>query len=138
LEELLDDAFKGALLSSEEHVAYNNERVFPKAFYHTAEEIIFSFNLCIYMHLQSCLAEEINENILKLQSSGLMETWASNFVDKTYLKEKIISGPKAMVIEQLSGAYELLTIGLVLSFTAFVVEIISAKFSFLRTFMKKL
>lgn len=135
---LLDPDFKGALFSSEEHVAYMNQRFFPRAFFHTAEEIIFSFNLCIYMHRQSCLTQEINHNILKLQSCGMLEAWSKKFVDPSFLKERTFNEPKVMVVQQLLGSYELLFIGLILSLKAFIFEVISTKISFLRKFMKKL
>lgn len=135
---LLDPDFKGALLSSEEHIAYLNQDVFPKAFYHSAQEILFSFNLCIYMHRQSCLVEEINQIILALRSNGILKASAKQFVDRSYLKERVFSEPKVLVLQQLLGAYELLIIGLALSFSAFLLEIISSHFFFLKNFMKKL
>jgi hypothetical protein len=109
-----------------------NERIFPTAFFHSAEESIFSFNLCIYLHRQSCLAQQINQNILDLKSNGLLDAWSRKFVDRSYLKERIFSEPKVLVIHQLLGAYELLFIGIFLSFTAFIVELISTRISFMR------
>ena len=135
---LLDPDFKGALLSSNDHIAYLNRKSFPKYFFHSAQEIVSSFNLCIYMHRQSCLAQKINENILSLQSNGLMVTWSKKFVDYSYLKEKTTNEPKVLVFHQLLGAFELLTLGFAISLLSFIVEIISIKASFLRRLVKKL
>jgi hypothetical protein len=92
---LLDPTFKGALLSSEDHIAYLNQKNFPETFFHSANEVFSSFNLCIYMHRQSCLNQKINENILSLQSNGLMQIWAGQFVDYSYLKERTVSEPSS-------------------------------------------
>lgn len=135
---LLNHNFKGALLSSQDHIAFLNQGAFPKAFFHSAEEIVSSFNLCIYLHRQSCLAQRINENILALQSNGLMMTWAKKFVDYSYLKEKTVSEPKVLVFEQLRGAYELLAIGLALSFFVFLLEVLSIRVRCLRKLLRKM
>ena len=134
---VLDPDFKGAILSSEDHIAYMNEKASPKSFFHSSQEIVSSFNLCIYMHRKSCLVQKINENILSLQSNGLMVTWSKNFVDYSYLKEKTFNEPKVLVIDQLFGAFELLALGIAISFLSFVVEVISIKLSFFRKFVKK-
>jgi hypothetical protein len=135
---LLNANFKGAFLSSEDHISYMNQKSFRKIFFHSAQEIITSFNLCIYMHIQSCLTQKINENILYLQSNGLMQTWAKQFVDYSYLKEKSINEPKVLVLDQLLGAFELLAFGFAISLLSFVVEIISTKVLLLRRFVMKL
>lgn len=136
--ELLDSEFKGALLSSEEHLAYLNAQVSPHKFYHKAEEIVFVFNLCLYLHRQSCLTEEINQNIIKFQSNGLMEAWSKEFVDRSFLKERIFTQPKILKIEQLYGAYELLAFGLLLSVVAFLIELLSRHVPVMHKFMMNL
>lgn len=90
------------------------------------------------MHRQSCLAEVINKIVLVLRSNGIMDSWAKQFVDRSYLKERVISEPKVLVLRQLFGAYELLITGLIMSFTAFMLELISFRIFFLKMFVRKL
>lgn len=114
--------FKGVLLSSEEHTAYQNREVFPQKFFHHVPEIVSVFNLCIYLHRQSCLTQQINENILNFLSNGLMGQWVSGFVDRKYLTEWKTSEPKVLQNYQLAGAYQLLAFGLLLSSFVFIIE----------------
>ena len=134
-EAILDPEYKGALLSSEEHTAYSNADAFADKYYHHSSEVVSVFNLCIYLHRQSCLTEPINQNILKFLSNGLMEQWVRNLVDRKYLKEWKATEPKVLVNEQLLGAYELLAFGLLLSTIAFLIEIGSTRVSVLRNFL---
>lgn len=135
---LLDSDANAALLSSEEHIAYLNADVFPDKFFYYAEEVIFGFNLCIYLHRQSCLEEQMNQNILIFRSSGLLGHWANEFVDRSYLKETKTREPKVLVNKQLYGAYELLTLGLAMAGSMFLIEICSSRFSMLRKYVKKI
>lgn len=137
-DKLLDSEFKGALLSSEEHTAYLNALVFPNQHFRYAPEIVSVFNLCIYLHRQSCIAQEINLNILNFKSNGLLQAWEKEFVDRSYLVERKIVEPKVLKIEQLLGAYELLAIGLSLSFSVFLIELCSSKLSCMRRIMSNL
>jgi hypothetical protein len=123
------------LLSSEEHTAYLNEEVFPELYYHFADEVISVFNLCIYLHRQSCLTEEINQHILNFKSNGLMQAWVAKFVDRKYLKENVVSEPKPMVNLQLLGAYEMLVAGLIFSISVFLFELLSFRKAKLRRIM---
>lgn len=120
---LLDPEFKGALLSSEEHIAYLNMK--SEDFHHHSKEIVYTFNLAIYMHRQSCLTQQINEQILSLTSNGLLQAWAQGFVDNSYLVENKEKGQKRLTNNQLLGAYELLALGLAISFCAFLLEFCS-------------
>lgn len=123
--DLLDSEFKGGLLSSEEHTAYLNAEVFPDKYFHCADEVVSTFNLCIYMHRQSCLSEEINQYILSFKSTGLLDAWVKKFVDRKYLKERVTSEPKVLVNEQLLGTYEVLVFGLLLASLVFLLEVCS-------------
>lgn len=122
---LLSPDVKGALLSSEEHIAFANKAGFPDKYFHFAEEVFFVFNLVIFMHRQSCLVEEINRYILHFGSNGLLDRWMHEFIDRSYLKERVTTAPKKLEIEQLLGSFELLAIGLSLSLVMFLFEVLS-------------
>jgi hypothetical protein len=118
---------KGALLSSEEHVAWLNSVLTPYYFLNYAREVVTGFNLCIYTHIQSCLTTDINKNLMNIFNSGLLNSWAKKYVDRSFLVRKIDSHPRQLDNEKMSGAYEVLIIGLSLSFFVFVCEIIYAR-----------
>lgn len=79
---LLDSDFKGALLSSEDHIAYKNKAAYPEQFYRYSKEVFSTFNLCIYMNRKSCLVQQIDKYIQKLRSNGLIKRWADKVVDR--------------------------------------------------------
>lgn len=136
-QKILNPKFLGTLLSSEEHIAYLNAQEFPENHFHFAGEIFLAFNLCIYLHRQSCFTENINQNILKFKNSGLLGEWVEEFVDRSYLKERKISEPKVLVNDQLLGAYEMLAAGLLLGVFVFLLEIGSIRIKCLRKFLRK-
>jgi hypothetical protein len=75
---------------------------------------------------------------MKLTSSGLMESWAKAFVDKSHLKLQKDEEPKSLDFEKLAGTYKLLFYGLVLSSIVFFLEIIASKIKILDRLMKNL
>lgn len=137
-EKLSHSEFKGALLSSEDHIAFINEKVSPNLFYHYTEEIVSVFNLCFYMHKQSCLTHEVNGNIMKLTSSGLIQSWAKIFADRSYLIPKLDISPKQLDNSKLNGAYMLLIYGFGFSLFVFIIEILCYRIKCLHRVMKNL
>lgn len=121
-DQVLDPEFKGAVLTSNDHLAYRNIKAFPNKFFRHAPETIFTNNIVIYMNKQSCLAYQVNQVIINSVNGGLIEIWASQYIDKNFLKHK--SSPKAvgLTMTQLSGAFQLLLLGLCISFLFFMAE----------------
>lgn len=117
---------RGALLSSEEHVAWLNSILTPYSFLNYAQEVVSAFNLCIYTHMQSCLTQEINKNLRSIFDSGLLNSWTNRFVDRSYLIRKTDASPKKLDIEKMLGAFEVLIIGLFLSSLLFFCEMFYA------------
>ncbi|KAL7040767.1 hypothetical protein ACKWTF_000511 [Chironomus riparius] len=118
------DFSKGALLSSEEHVAWLNSILTPYSFLNYAKEVVSGFNLCIYTHIQSCLTQQINRNLMNVFNSGLINSWAKLFVDRSFLIRKIDQYPRKLDLEKMSGAFKVLIIGLSMSILLFIFEII--------------
>ena len=124
---LADPTFsKGALLSSEEHVAWLNSILTPYSFLNYAREVVSGFNLCVYTHIQSCLTQEINKNLINIFNSGLLNSWTKKFVDRSFLMRITDLRPHKLSFDKLSGAYDVLIIGLSISFLVFICEIIYA------------
>ncbi|CAO1346132.1 unnamed protein product [Diamesa hyperborea] len=108
-DKILHSDFKGALLSSEEHVAYLNVESSPKRFFKHSPDVVFTFNLVIYMPKQSCLEQEFNNQILALTGGGFLESWALRFIDRDHMKEHKDKEPTQLNMSQLSGGYILLS-----------------------------
>ena len=124
--------FKGALLTSEDHLAFRNIKAYPDYFYHHAPEHIFTNNVVIYLNKHSCLVRQFDNMIIYLVNGGMFKNWASRFIDKNFLKQKSSSHAVPLTIGQLFGSFQVLVLGLIISTAAFGVEII------LKAFDKKL
>jgi hypothetical protein len=70
----------------------------------------------------SCLRVYFNEMLLSLISSGLIDKWASGFIDVKYLKKPVNDDIKILSLDQLEGAFQLLVAGLLAGFVAFCGE----------------
>ncbi|CAO1310415.1 unnamed protein product [Diamesa serratosioi] len=131
-DKLIDSDFKGALLSSEEHAAYLNVISKPNRHYKYSPQVVFAFNLVIYMRQQSCLQQEFNEQILALTGGGFLESWTLRFIDKDRKKEQDENEPTQLNMSQLLGGYELLLLGLSIATFTFLMELVSYRFKSLR------
>ncbi|CAG9797467.1 unnamed protein product [Chironomus riparius] len=110
-----------AFLTTTGHLAYRNQKVFPK-FYEFAPTPLYSINIVMYMNLGSCLEAYFGEMLMKLISSGLINKWATEFIDEKYLKKPIDDVLESLSLEQLEGAFQLLIGGLLTAFIAFCFE----------------
>ena len=126
------------MLTSEEHVAYLNVKSSPQRFYKHCPEVVFTFNLVIYMPKESCLEQEFNNQILALTGGGFLESWALRFIDRDHMKEHKDNEPTQLNMSQLSGGYILLVIGLSIASLVFLMELISYRINSLRLFMNYL
>jgi hypothetical protein len=128
--------FKGALLSSEDHLAYRNIEASPNIFFRHAPEAIVTYNLVIYMQKQSCLMNQINDVVINLVNGGLIQNWASRFIDKSFLKHPSSSKAVGLNMNQLLGAFQLLVFGLFLSFVVFIFEVLAERIIKVLKFIK--
>lgn len=122
LDHMIDSNFKGAILTSKDHLAYRNIQSYPNRYYNHAPEVIFGNNLVIYLNKNSCLTSRIDSYIVRLVSAGLIDIWAAKYIDKSFLKRKFSDEAKALKYSQLIGAFQLLFVGLAVSLAAFLVE----------------
>ena len=77
------------------------------------------------MRKNSCLTAEINRQILGFNSNGLMRIWALQYIDRTYLKERVIDPePQKLQINQLLGGFQLYAGGITIGLVVFILEII--------------
>ncbi|CAG9797469.1 unnamed protein product [Chironomus riparius] len=122
LDMIVDPYYDGAFLTSIDHLAYRNFKVYPKMFHEFAPTPVFTLNIVIYMNLGSCLRLYFDEMLMMLVSSGLINKWASGFIDSRYLKKPVDDELKILSLDQLEGAFQLLVGGLFIGFVAFCFE----------------
>lgn len=119
---LRDDVRSIALLASEDHVAYWNQKEFPNHFFEHLHQKITAVNLCFYMPKSSSLMDEINHNILNFNAHGLMNLWKNIYRDRSFLKLKtVVEGPQKRTVDNLLGALFLVNLlrSFVLSLSCF-------------------
>lgn len=121
-DEVTNPEFKGAFMSSLDHVTYKNIISSPKKFYRHAPEVISTYSIVIYMHKQTCLAKVINQEVINLANGGIIRHWATKFTDSKYSIDKSRSTIEALNIGQLLGAFQLLSIGLFITMLIFAYE----------------
>lgn len=125
LKKLLNPEFKGALLTSEDHLAYWNNKGFPKKYYTPCNSKLKTINLSIYMRNHSCLAAEISRQIHGLNANGFVKALASQYIDRAYLKERVIvPEPQKLQFHQLIGGFQLYAGGIIIGLGALVLEIL--------------
>ena len=120
--ETLNSDFKGALLSTEDHLAWRNIEASPDHYFRHAPEIIFTNNIVVYLAKHSCLTKQFNRVINNLLNGGLFKYWASKFIDKAFLKHKTVTNAVPLTMNQLNGCFEILVFGLLVSILAFSAE----------------
>lgn len=124
--------FDGAFLISEDHLAYMNMLTYPNVMVNYAKEVLATFNLCVYFNKKSSLIREVNNNLIDFNTYGFVKLWKSKFIQKRYLFKQINKEPKDLQISQLLGGFEMLCMGLAISFLAFVIELLTLKLKILK------
>lgn len=119
-----------AVTSSLEQVLYFNKENYKNSSTLTVcKEALFTFQYGIYFRKNSFLQKMFNQKISYFKSSGLIEFWASKFINSRFLNIKIIDkSPKQLKITQLMGSFQVLFIGVSVGFILFVCEIASKSF----------
>lgn len=116
----------GAVSSSLEQVLYFNKKNYKNMTLTVCKEYLFTFQYGIYFRKNSYLEEVFNEKISMLKSSGLIDFWASDYINIKYLNIKLRDGsPKKLNIERLWGGFEVLFIGLTIGSIILVIEAVS-------------
>ncbi|KAG5674081.1 hypothetical protein PVAND_004068 [Polypedilum vanderplanki] len=91
------------------------------------KEYFMTIPTVIYTIKNFYLLNAINSQIEEFNSAGLIEYWHSLAFDKKYMKAEIDKQPKVLTIAHLSGVFELLLFGLIISFITFIFECVLAK-----------
>lgn len=122
---LLTSDNKVTMLASEDHVSYWNKKISSGKFFNTIKEKLSAINLVLYLHRTSCLTPELSRNILNFNANGLLQIFKQHFIDKAYLKPKLIDNePKKLTLSNLSGVFYVILIGHILATICFLLELI--------------
>lgn len=125
-QETLNPHYQAAVTSSIEQVLYYNKINYKNNTLTICLETLFTFQYGIYFRKNSYLQGLFNEKISTFKSSGLIEFWASDFINMKYLNIKLAEdSPRKLNIEQLRGGFEVLYIGVSVGFVLLLCEIVS-------------
>lgn len=122
----IDPYFNAAVTSSMEQILYFNKLNHKNMTLTVCREQLFTFQYGIYFRKNSFLVEGFNKKISILKSSGLINFWASDYIDSKFLKVKMRDeSAKKLNVVQLLGGFEVLFIGFAFGFMALLCEIIA-------------
>lgn len=124
INETLNPSFNGGVLSTDDKV-WTINKIHRKFFtLKVLEQVITSIPIVIYFRKDSYLVEICNEKLDMFRSAGLINYWAELYLQSHYSKRQDAKiGPKMFKIKTLTGAFQIIAIGWLISFTAFAVEV---------------
>lgn len=131
-QKLRSSSFKGTILSSVDHVKYENKKSYSLGKLQILKENVFTFQICIYLQKSSCLMDTLNDYILKITQSGIISKWIESLQENKYETAKKGKQPQKLTNEQFLGTYILCLCGLLISCVVFALEILSKKLKFLQ------
>lgn len=118
--ETLNPDFKGAVVCSYDEYLYINKLNHRNFTFVVCNELIGTVPVVFYMQQKSYLTEAINEKIEHLKTAGLIEYWVSLHLVSDFVREQ---EPRVLTIFKLSGAFQLLAIGIAFSLIFFTGEV---------------
>lgn len=119
---IFDPSFKGGIVAPLDVVLYYH---FVKNInFKILEEQVSTSLITIIFRKNSYLVEIVNEKLRLLQSAGIVSYWTNKFYNPDFLtnREKN-AGPRRMTLKILSGAFELIVFGWIISVLTFVTEL---------------
>lgn len=135
-QEVTDPFFDGVLLSSEDHLAYLNQKKFKTRLTSIAQESLLTLNLCLYFNQKSNLVSTVDDYLIRLTTYGFIEQWAADYIDKSYLFEPPSNPePHKFGMHQLIGSYQILALGWTFGLFMLLLEILSTRVKLLRDLM---
>ncbi|CAO1388058.1 unnamed protein product [Diamesa tonsa] len=119
----LDYRFKGCTCGPLSEVLYLNQQNYKNFTYKVLKEFLFTAQIVIYYTKNFYLKEEVNDKLLYMKASGLVDHWISKSMDMKYLNMKEPKhGPKKLNLQQLSGGFQVWLGGCFIGFSTFLCE----------------
>ncbi|XP_055842729.1 uncharacterized protein LOC129909680 [Episyrphus balteatus] len=108
-------------------VSYYVRQTKKNGVFRILKESIFAHQICVYFTKHSFLTVRFDEVLKSFRSFGLIDYWASkNLANEMIANEKEKSRKeKSLTMEQLDGAFALLSMCLLIAMVVFIVEIMS-------------
>jgi hypothetical protein len=121
-----DPDTKIALLTTLVNVAYLNQQHKHKGILHVITERQILVPLNIFYPKQSPLRRPIDEKLLQYQTCGLIDFWASKFVDLKFAHNlhQENEPPRALKLHDLTASFQSLALGCLLGAIVFIGELI--------------
>lgn len=125
-----DPHFRGAFLSSEDHINYLNIENYGRFYYRRSREVVYYYYLCIYMHTPTPLRDEIDQNIINVAAFGLIQHWVSSYTKGSYIGEhnrNTNTDNKPIDNSHLLGAYQIYFAGILIASLVFLTKLVWMK-----------
>lgn len=121
---LKSSSFKGALITTLSGIATVNEKNENNFTFKICKESFVTLPNVMYFRKNFFLVDSINEVVMYLQSSGLIEYWHFNNIGRKLFNTKTDGDgePRIMTVDDLIGCFQLWGCGCIISMTACVVE----------------
>lgn len=123
-----DPSFKGAVSRALSSTIYINQKSPKELRQKICKETILTIPAVIYTRKNFYLLDALNEKIEILKAAGLVNFWQHQNIDGRILSEKESNQPKYLTLQQLLGSFEIIIFGYVISFSAFLFELVGKSF----------
>ena len=124
MNQTLDTNFKGGLMITLSQVLYKNQINRESFHYKICKEFYSLVPVTIFFPKNNYLVENVSKKLEAFASSGLIEYWSSFHMNMKYFNFKwTISGPKKLSMNHLSGTFQILIFGLIVSVLFFINEL---------------
>lgn len=120
-----DPTFKAALLTSFARIIYENQnRPFDQRF-DICMDIFLTIPIVMYSKRDYYLLEPVSWKIEDFKAAGLIDFWQKLDIKKKILSEDVLVRPKIISLGQLFGCFQVLFLGILVSFIVFAVEMVT-------------
>lgn len=123
----VDPEFKGTFIRSFTNIVYCNQKNAHQKDVKMCKEVYSTTPIVMFVKKDFYLLDEINQRIDMLISSGLIEFWHFQDVDKRFLNIKHPKHPKVLTVKRLNGSLYILLCGYVISSAILGIELVLAK-----------
>lgn len=119
----LDEKLGAAFMTSMTDAVYRNQKNYKRFVHNICKQQLLSANTVLYYPKNFYLIDEINEQIRTFSAAGLIDHWiAKHLAMRFYNVRKVGAGPSQLSVEHLSGIFNILLIGFLVSAFAFACE----------------
>ena len=132
LKNLNEPDFKGTFTEEMPRIHYRNllDETTIKSL--ICKEVLMTVPSVIYAPKDFYLVAALNEEIFKLHAAGFIQFWESKMFDRNLENSKFKKRPEVLTMMHFTGAFQILSVGLIVGATVFIVECLQNLFSRLK------